>query len=105
MLALAIDLAGSPMPEPDRRVSVRVDGPISAGGRVSVGLLSEKLTAAQRSLVQHRVGPPRRRTSRNLGTEVLHGCQPLFVEARRGSLEIVTETPPSVTLLRSRGEL
>jgi hypothetical protein len=87
------------MPPADRRVSISIDGPIAAEGRVPIGLLSEKLTAAQRALFNigsALLGGGRRGTWK---TEVLQGCQLLFVEARRGSLEIVAETPPSLTLL------
>lgn len=82
----------------DRTLILRIEGESAREGRVPVALLASKLRAIQHLLFN--IGSALRGGGRR-GTwkaEVQQACELIFIEARTGSLEIVTKVPEPSTL-------
>lgn len=82
----------------ERRVRLKIVGPAVEDGRVPLMLLADKLRFLQKSL--YNIGLALRKGGKRGKWEnaVQRSCQLQFVEAIQGSLEVVTELPPSEAL-------
>ena len=80
--------------ERQRRLSLRIDGPLAEDGRVPLGLLARKLDAVQRVLFNIGSSLHGGGSRGQWKADVLDACELGLVEARFGSLEVVAELPP-----------
>ena len=78
----------------ERRIFVKLGGPATKAGRVSVGLLTKTLGNIQQTLFQ--IGKfelEKDPSKRSPATEIQRACELFLVEAKPGSLEATLELP------------
>jgi len=84
------------MPDPARRITIRIGGQAVKDGRISVSLLTRTLHLAQQALFQVAVSQQRRPLGKGgrYPASVEKECELFLVETRPGSRSAVLELPP-----------
>ena len=82
------------MTQTNRKLTVRIDGPLAKEGRVPIGLLASKLQSVQRLLLTVGTSIVGGGRTGKFKDAVLRACELDFVESKHKCLEITMEIPP-----------